>query len=410
MALHPRRRRAAATAGAEVAAAVPGRVSRDAASARRSTPSTGRSAPAWCPSAAGRCRWPTRAGTIEEHLACRQRRGGVRRQPPRHRPGRGRGRARRAAGGSSPTTSARSARAGRSTPTCSTRTTPRCSTTSSCGGVADERVRRDAQRLQHRAGRGPPIGGEDVTDRAGRSSPCRAPRPAGGWRRWRPRPPRSAGSASRRFDVAGRAVHRRRHRLHRRGRRRDRGARPRPRPRSGGRCWPPAWRPAGLGARDTLRLEAAPAAARPRARPRHHPAAGRAGLGGGVDEAGRSAAGTRWRPSGSAGVTGCLRGIATEGRRPPRAECPVRIDGAAVGGDDQRQLLARARPRHRARLPAARRSRRATAVEIDLRGAACGDGGEHPLRPQGRPDGHPTRRRSEHLVADSATGLREKPA
>ena len=37
--------------------------------------------------------------------------------------------------------------------------------------------------------------------------------------------------------------------------------------------------PAGLGARDTLRLEAASAAARPRARARHHAAAGRPRLG-----------------------------------------------------------------------------------------------------------------------------------
>ncbi|HNJ98792.1 MAG TPA: glycine cleavage T C-terminal barrel domain-containing protein, partial [Ilumatobacteraceae bacterium] len=31
------------------------------------------------------------------------------------------------------------------------------------------------------------------------------------------------------------------------------------------------------------------------------------------------------------GVARVLRGIATEGRRPPRADCPVLVDGEAVG-------------------------------------------------------------------------------
>ena len=66
-------------------------------------------APRWCRSAGGRCRWPTRRGTLAEHLACRQRRGRVRRQPPRHRARRGRGALDDAAGARSPTTSARSA-------------------------------------------------------------------------------------------------------------------------------------------------------------------------------------------------------------------------------------------------------------------------------------------------------------
>jgi aminomethyltransferase len=88
--------------------------------------------------------------------------------------------------------------------------------------------------------------------------------------------------------------------------------------------------PAGLGARDTLRLEAA--------LPLHGHELGpgitplQAGLGWVVSWTkpafrGRDAlAAERER-----GVHRLLRGIATEGRRPPRAECAVRIDGATVG-------------------------------------------------------------------------------
>ncbi len=88
--------------------------------------------------------------------------------------------------------------------------------------------------------------------------------------------------------------------------------------------------PAGLGARDTLRLEAA--------LPLHGHELGpgisplQAGLGWvvawGKDEfRGRDAlVAERQR-----GVSRVLRGITTDGRRPPRAECPVTIDGQPVG-------------------------------------------------------------------------------
>ena len=88
--------------------------------------------------------------------------------------------------------------------------------------------------------------------------------------------------------------------------------------------------PAGLGARDTLRLEAA--------LPLHGHELGpgitslQAGLGWVVawskDEfRGRAAlAAERER-----GVARVLRGIATEGRRPPRADCPVLIGGEPAG-------------------------------------------------------------------------------
>ncbi|MFZ9628600.1 MAG: glycine cleavage system aminomethyltransferase GcvT [Ilumatobacteraceae bacterium] len=88
--------------------------------------------------------------------------------------------------------------------------------------------------------------------------------------------------------------------------------------------------PAGLGARDTLRLEAG--------LPLHGHELGvgitplPAGLGWGVAGSkpsfrGREAlAAERER-----GVSRVLRGIATEGRRPPRAECDVVVDGRRVG-------------------------------------------------------------------------------
>jgi aminomethyltransferase len=89
-------------------------------------------------------------------------------------------------------------------------------------------------------------------------------------------------------------------------------------------------RPAGLGARDTLRLEAA--------LPLHGHELGhgitplQAGLSWVVafdkpEFRGRAALiAERER-----GIERRLRGIATDGRRPPRADCPVLVDGTAVG-------------------------------------------------------------------------------
>ena len=88
--------------------------------------------------------------------------------------------------------------------------------------------------------------------------------------------------------------------------------------------------PAGLGARDTLRLEAA--------LPLHGHELGpgitplQAGLGWVVawdkgDFRGRAALEVEQ----SAGVRRALRGLATEGRQPPRQGCPVLSEGSAVG-------------------------------------------------------------------------------
>lgn len=88
--------------------------------------------------------------------------------------------------------------------------------------------------------------------------------------------------------------------------------------------------PAGLGARDTLRLEAA--------LPLHGHELGpgitplQAGLGWvvawGKDEFRGRAALAAER---DAGVTRVLRGITTDGRRPPRADCSVSVEGRQVG-------------------------------------------------------------------------------
>ena len=88
--------------------------------------------------------------------------------------------------------------------------------------------------------------------------------------------------------------------------------------------------PAGLGARDTLRLEAA--------LPLHGHELGagitplQAGLGWVVAWGKPAFRGkVALVAERDSGVHRLLRGIVTEGRRPPRADCPVLIDGAAVG-------------------------------------------------------------------------------
>jgi aminomethyltransferase len=88
--------------------------------------------------------------------------------------------------------------------------------------------------------------------------------------------------------------------------------------------------PAGLGARDTLRLEAG--------LPLHGHELGpgitplQAGLGWVVGWAKPSFRGRAALEAVRAtGPARLLRGIATEGRRPPRAECDVLVNGAVVG-------------------------------------------------------------------------------
>ena len=126
--------------------------------------------------------------------------------------------------------------------------------------------------------------------------------------------------------------------------------------------------PAGLGARDTLRLEAA--------LPLHGHELGpgitplQAGLGWVVSWTkptfrGKDAlAAERER-----GVHRLLRGISTEGRRPPRAECAVRIAGAAAGETTSGNFSpVLGHGIALAFLPPT--VEEGTAVEIDLRGSA----------------------------------------
>ncbi len=187
--------------------------------------------------------------------------------------------------------------------------------------MAPRRVRCDAERVEHRPG-------------ASRRSA--APRPPTTRAVLAVQGPRAAerlsavwpeAAAVGRFRVtaatwAGVDVRRRRHRLHRRGRGRDRRAGRRRRAdlgraaRRGHRAGRPRC-PRHAAARSRA------AAARARAGPGHHPAAGRARLGGGVGEGRRSAAAPRCSAERERGVHRHLVGIATEGRRPPRAECAV---------------------------------------------------------------------------------------
>ena len=231
--------------------------------------------------------------------------------------------------GRSPTTSRRSRRDGRSTRTSSTRPTPRCSTTSSSGGSTTSvfDVMPNASNTDRvRAA----IGGHETThDRAviavqGPTAPS-APCVVVAGRR---------GQVGR-FRVARvrrgrRRVRRRRHRLHGRGRRRDRGARRRRRDlweasRGAASC-PPASAPATrCDSRPALPLHGHELG------PGITPPAGRARLGG------RLGQGRVPRPRGARGGTrarrrrACSRGVATEGRRPPRAGCAVLVDGSRVG-------------------------------------------------------------------------------
>ena len=116
--------------------------------------------------------------------------------------------------------------------------------------------------------------------------------------------------------------------------------------------------PAGLGARDTLRLEAA--------LPLHGHELGagitslQAGLGWVVrwdkgDFRGRAPL----EAERERGSRADCSGISIEGRRPARDGATVLLDGADGGRGDQRQLLADARSRDRARVPAPRHRTRA---------------------------------------------------
>ena len=89
--------------------------------------------------------------------------------------------------------------------------------------------------------------------------------------------------------------------------------------------------PAGLGARDTLRLEAGLPAARPRAGPGHHHRSRPTSAGSWPGRRARSGGATSLLAEREAGPRRRLRGLVTDGRRPPREGSVVRKDGVEVG-------------------------------------------------------------------------------
>ena len=227
-------------------------------------------------------------------------------------------------------------------------------------------LRRDAQRLQHRAGAGRDRGDDVTGERA-----IIAVQGPEARRRLEPVAPEAAAVG--RFRVAPlhverHGLHRRRHRLHGRGRGRDlraRGGRGRPlagdprRGRGAGGVGRPGHPPAG----------GRPPAARARAGPGHHPAAGRVGLGRVVDQADVPRARTRSRPNGSGACTGCCGASAPRGgdRRERSARC------ASTAPRRGRPPAGTSRPSSAtaSRSPSCRPTvEEGTAVEVDLRGSA----------------------------------------
>ena len=294
-------------------------------------------------------------GTLAEHRACRTGGRGVRREPPRDGAGRGSRRPRAAPGGADQRSRRRSRPVGRSTRTCWTKPTRRCWTTSSCGGST--RTCSTSCRTPRTPNGWSRPSAARTSPAAGRSSPCRALPPGSGWRRSRRKPRPSVGSGSERRPSPGTVCT-----VAGTGYTGEDGvelAVP-------AAAAPAVWEavlgtgatPAGLGARDTLRLEAAfrcTATSWARGSPRSRPASAGSWLG--TSQAG-SVGASPSPAERSRGVARRLRGPGGGGTSPPACRPGRARRRRARRGGDERQLLADAGPRDRAGLPPpARRGR-----------------------------------------------------
>ena len=266
-----------------------------------------------------------------------------------------------------------------STRTSSTHTTRRSSTTSSCGGMPGPATCSTSCRtLRTRAGCGPRSAGSTPRTLEP-SSPSRVPRRANlvdgglpGGSSGRPVPRRHV------FVERG-LLCRRRHRLHRRGRYRDRGAERRTPGHSGGRWRPPGSpRPASVPATpcDWRRRFRCTATNSGRGSPRSRP--GWDGSWRGTNRS--SSAGTPRSPSANVGIDRRLVGIATEGRRPSRAELPVLAGRSPVGVVTSGNFSPGARSRHRAGVPAPGHRRRHSGHDRRPRQGTLRDRRPHPVR------------------------------